>query len=220
MLILSVSSHLDMQHRQAQPLTFVLPLEQVAFSHRHVAPFALVLGLCFRGQACPVLDSVLAVLPRQIVDAFVDLCHLRDLRGVLEQTILDAALRDQAGQHDAGLAVGRVRAVQIPEPVPQERVQLRRECRGPAQFQLRAGAPVILLPEKDDQPVRRKVIAPGLDADVLQVLGQLGEDEGLVRRGRGEGLCLADGLVGALGLGGDRIDAPAVQLVPDLLIGF
>ncbi len=90
-----IQSNFYMQQRQSQPLPLVFALNR-SLSLRHVSPLPLMLGLQFRHQPCRMLDRVLPVLLRYLVNRNVNFRHLFDLHRIVEQGILNPALRDEA----------------------------------------------------------------------------------------------------------------------------
>ena len=61
-LHLQYSSHLDIEYRQSQPLSFVFTLKFFCFPYRNISPVPLMLGLLPCRQAGAVLHCMLAVL--------------------------------------------------------------------------------------------------------------------------------------------------------------
>ena len=66
------------------------------------------------------------------------------------------------------------------ESLPERSEEVDRIGGGTAQFDLYAGTCIILFPETDDESGCCELVPSRLDAGVLQVLGKLGIDEGLI----------------------------------------
>jgi hypothetical protein len=155
---------LAQKHRDIEALAGRLAWEQGQMAFRELAALAGVLGVEMRGQARTEKERVLAVFGAQGVNGFIQIGEPLHADHFPEQIELPVIGFREMMQDDTGGAVARAGHKHGVEGRGNRAKKVIGKTGGSRQLDLTANVAEVLGPQKDEHPLRRQLVAPGLDA--------------------------------------------------------